>query len=118
MTTLDDFRVTIRELFIRVGFTPQHTTQMIEGINVIEELSMELGEVSDDVVEKLNQVSLPFVGMVSLTMDYSDPVVGENFVLLRQLLGLTLRAAYQVGSENAVRIQDREDDKDFLQNGA
>ncbi len=115
MSLLEDkLRVDVRTLLTQAGFSPGQASQIIEGLNVVEELSKELGEIPDDVVIGLNTISSPFMGMVAIQLDTSDPATEAYFSLVKDLLSEVIRAAYQMGINKAESIwQDRADDEDL-----
>lgn len=110
----EQMRVSVRELLTAAGFSPGQATQMIDGLDTMEELSKEAGELSDKTVRELNLVTTPFVGMLSLSMASDDASNAGYFSLLKSLLGEVMRATYQIGVKNSVSIwQDQEDNKDL-----
>ncbi len=103
-------RAEVRELLTKSGFTSGQANQLLEGMNVIEELSQELGVLSDEAVRELNLVSSPFMGMLLFIVDQDDPKAGMYFSLLKDLLSEVIRASYQLGLK---AWQGQEDDKDL-----
>lgn len=110
----DQLRVEVRALLINAGFSPGQASQLIEGLNVVDELSQELGELPESTVRELNLLTAPFMGMVVLSLDSNDPATEAYFSLLKDLLSEVMRAAYQLGIEKSESIwQEREDNKDL-----
>ena len=107
-------RGTVQDLLTGAGFSSEQATQMLDGLDITEELSRELGELSEQAVKKLNLISLPFVGTLALSPDSSSDEA--YFSLLKDLLGEIMRAAYQLGGKNSISIwqsQSREENKDL-----
>ena len=105
-------RGAVRDLLTGAGFSPEQATQMLDGLDITEELSRELGELSEQAVKELNMISLPFAGMLALSPDGSSDEA--YFSLLKDLLGEIMRAAYQLGVKNSISIwQSREDNEDL-----
>lgn len=110
LTDKDQMRTEVRELLITSGFTSGQANQLLEGMNVIEELSQELGDLSVEAVRELNLVSTPFMGVLLFVIDQDDPESKMYFSLLRDLLSEIMRASYQLG----IKVwQEREENKEL-----
>ncbi len=105
-----NIRAEVRTLLTKSGFTSGQANQLLEGMNVIEELSQELGDLSAEAVRELNLVSSPFMGMLLFVVDQDDPQAEMYFSLVKDLLSEVVRAAYQLG----IKVwQEREENKDL-----
>ena len=115
MSTLnvDKLRAEMQKTLVAVGFTVQQTNQVIEGLDAIEELSQELGELSDKTIDDLNQLGSPLSAMMVFSLGPNVPDTKEQFSLLRQLTGEIVRAAYYLGGKDALEWQSQDDRKDF-----
>lgn len=91
-----------RRLLALTGLTPQHISRVMKGLDITDELSEELGEISSRTATELSLISIPLLSVVAVSMDPDGP---DALSLFRELISEAMRAAYQAGRKKE-RVRD------------